>query len=589
MSDPIQAMLARRRVLKSSAQALGMSSLLTSCSGLGRSLNTESVLNSVPQSESNNNDKLSISIEKSPVNGRAHTNKQSSIAQTRPESSLQDTTDKPLVNEPQRASSLISIDLKALPEVHREFRAAWVASVNNIDWPSRPGLSSQALRAEIDHVCTQAKRIGLNALIVQLRPAADALYLSDLEPSSEFLVGQQGAQLPDGFDPLHYWIQRCKKNGLEFHAWFNPYRARIANAKSSFHPKHVAKQQPQLVVKYGEQWWMNPAEPKALQWTLGVIEDVVNRYDLDGIHLDDYFYPYPVKAQERKSSGLDFPDEIQFKRYLKQGGNLSKAAWRRKHVDGMVRSLYERVRKHKPWVRVGISPFGLGKPALRPPGIQGFSQFDQLFADVERWCAESWFDYLAPQLYWRIDQRAQAFEVLLQYWAQQINKKRHLWPGIYTSSISQPGRMWPAKEILEQIKRQRLQAHAGGHIHFSMIALLNNREGIATSLAGESYKQPSLVPASPWLARGRPDKPQLLEPDQRGILRWESPLGSLPWGTHPARWVLHERTDKHADWQMSHGDVNLNPVILKPNQDYVLRLLNRVGESGEAIAFSWNP
>ena len=122
-----------------------------------------------------------------------------------------------------------------------------------------------------------------------------------------------------------------------------------------------------------------------------------------------------------------------------------------------------------------------------------------------------------------------------------------------------------------------------------MIPLLNNREGIATSLAGESYKQPSLVPASPWLARGRPDKPQLLEPDQRGILRWESPLGSLPWGTHPARWVLHERTDKHADWQMSHGDVNLNPVILKPNQDYVLRLLNRVGESGEAIAFSWNP
>jgi uncharacterized lipoprotein YddW (UPF0748 family) len=281
----------------------------------------------------------------------------------------------------------------------------------------------------------RAKRIGLNALIVQLRGrAADALYLLDLEPSSEFLVGQQGAHASRRFRfPLDYWIQSCKKMACEFHAWFNPDRARIANAKSSSHPKHVAKQQPQLVVKYGEQWWMNPAEPKALQWTLGVIEDVVNRYDLDGI-VDD-LYPYPVKAQERKSSGSDFPDEIQFKRYLKQGGNLSKAAWRRQHVDGMVRSLMSGSANISPgcgWASVLLVWVSRHCGRLVFKALANSISF---FADVERWCAESWFDYLAPQLYWRIDQRAQAFEVLLQYWAQQINKKRHLWPGIYASSI----------------------------------------------------------------------------------------------------------------------------------------------------------
>jgi uncharacterized lipoprotein YddW (UPF0748 family) len=464
-----------------------------------------------------------------------------------------------------------------------------VASVNNIDWPSRPGLSSQALRAEIERLCAQAKLIGLNALIVQIRPAADALYLSDLEPTSEFLVGQQGAALADGFDPLSHWIQSCKRNGLEFHAWFNPFRARVASAKSGFHAKHLAKQQAQLVVKYAEQWWMNPAEPKALQWTLTVIEDVIKRYDIDGVHLDDYFYPYPVQSQDRKSSALDFPDAPQFKRYLRQGGKLSKADWRRSHVDTMVAKLYERVRRQKPWIRVGISPFGLGKPSLRPAGIQGFSQFDQLFADVERWCAEGWFDYLAPQLYWKIDQKAQAFEVLLQYWAQRIAMKRHLWPGIYTSSIAQAGRMWPAQEILDQITLQRLHPNASGHIHFSMTALLNDREGIATSLKAERYKQPSLVPASPWLARGRPEIPQLIEPDQRAVLRWEPPLGSLAWGRTPVRWVLHERTDSQEAWSMSHGDVQFNPVVLKPGRDYVLRLLNRVGEASDALAFSWNP
>ena len=576
-----QAKLSRRHALKTSVQLAGLSGLLAGCSGLGRTLEPEMSV----QASTSTADSTPLAT---PGKPSEQLSRQGPSQLPASSSNDRQSSDKRLADEQLRSSSLRALELKNLPGIHREFRAAWVASVNNIDWPSKPGLSSQALRAEIERLCAHAKLIGLNALIVQIRPSADALYLSDLEPSSEFLVGQQGAALADGFDPLNHWIESCKKTGLEFHAWFNPFRARVAGARSGFHAKHLAKQQAQLVVKYAEQWWMNPAEPKALAWTLTVIEDVISRYDIDGVHLDDYFYPYPVQSQDKKSA-LDFPDAPQFKRYLRQGGKLSKADWRRSHVDSMVAKLYERVRRQKPWIRVGISPFGLGKPSLRPAGIQGFSQFDQLFADVERWCTEGWFDYLAPQLYWKIDHKAQAFEVLLDYWAQRIAMKRHLWPGIYTSSIAQSGRMWPPKEILDQIKLQRLHANANGHIHFSMTTLLNDREGIATSLRKESYKQSSLVPASPWLARGRPEIPQLIEPDQRGVLRWEPPLGSLAWGRTPVRWVLHERTDPQEAWSISHGDVQFNPVVLKPGRDYVLRLLNRVGEASEALAFTWNP
>lgn len=572
--------LQRRQVIKVGAQGLGLSSLLSGCNGFGQ------VLVSDGQAAS-----------QSPVSGSPDNKvmeaKGAGLARNEPETlsarsatGAKNSDKRPAESEANRASSLQPLSIAPLPEIHREFRAAWVASVANIDWPSKPALSAPALRSEIERICTQAKTMGLNALIVQVRPSGDALFASELEPTSEYLVGHQGASLPEGFDPLGYWIQTCKQNGLEFHAWFNPYRARHASAKSGFHAKHLARQQPRLVLKYGDQWWMNPAEPKALQWSLSVIEDVVRRYDLDAVHLDDYFYPYPIKAQGN-SSALEFPDESLFKTYRRRGGKLSRADWRRSHVDNMVRSLYERVHKQKPWVRVGISPFGIGKPVLRPAGIQGFSQYDQLYADVERWCGEGWLDYLAPQLYWKLDQTAQAFEVLLRYWSERLIAKRHLWPGLYTSSIAQPGRMWPASEIIDQIREQRRLARAGGHIHFSMIALLENRQNIAVRLSSESYQRPSLVPPSSWLSRAGPDRPQLIEPDQHGNLGFESPLGSRPWGTTPVRWVLHQRSDEHAQWSMSHGDVNLHPITLSANRQYVLRLLNRVGEASEGIAFSW--
>jgi len=249
---------------------------------------------------------------------------------------------------------------------------------------------------------------------------------------------------------------------------------------------------------------MDPGEPAAAAQTLAVVADVVRRYDIDGVHIDDYFYPYPVAA-----NGADqpFPDDPSWLRYLGANGALSRDDWRRANVDTLVQAMHRSVKQLKPWVRFGISPFGIGRPDRRPPGIQGFSQYDKLYADVEKWLHNGWLDYLAPQLYWPIERAGQQFPVLLDHWVGENQAQRHLWPGLFTSQLGKPG--WPARELLDQVALVRARAGASGHIHFSMVALLQDREGIATLLQAGPYAQPVLVPSMPWQTGVAPQMPQL--------------------------------------------------------------------------------
>ncbi|NBU87949.1 MAG: hypothetical protein EBS16_01855 [Betaproteobacteria bacterium] len=382
------------------------------------------------------------------------------------------------------------------PSTPREFRAAWVATVANIDWPSRAGLPPQTQRAEVVALLDRAREIGLNALIFQVRPSADALYPSALEPWSEYLTGAQGRAPDPAYDPLEFWVEQAHHRGLELHAWFNPYRARHTAAKSAESALHLSKRQPDLVKRYGDWLWMDPGEPKAAEHTLAVVSDVVRRYDVDGVHIDDYFYPYPV---QNAGAELPFPDDASWQRYVLQGGSLSRDAWRRDNVDRLVKNLHDSVKSIKPWVRVGISPFGLGRPDRRPPGISGFSQYDKLFADVERWLEAGWLDYLAPQLYWPIDRKEQAFGVLLDYWIAQNKQSRHVWPGLFTSRVGAAPQPWPASEVVNQISMARSRAASTGQVHFSMAALMKDADGIATALKNGPYAQPALVPSSPWM------------------------------------------------------------------------------------------
>lgn len=430
------------------------------------------------------------------------------------------------------------------PPAPREFRAAWVATVANIDWPSRPGLGAQAMRAEAVAMLDRARTIGLNALILQVRPAADAIYPSALEPWSEYLSGAQGRPpWQDGeapWDPLAFWVQEAHARGLELHVWFNPYRARHSAAKSPPAPTHVALRAPQLVRSYGDMLWMDPGEPGSAAHTLAVVADVLRRYDVDGVHIDDYFYPYPVA---QRGADLPFPDDAPFARYVAGGGLLSRDDWRRANVDAMVQAMHQLVRSVRPGTRFGVSPFGLGRPDRRPPGITGFSQYDKLYADVERWLANGWMDYLAPQLYWPRDRVGQPFEPLLDYWLAENGAARHVFPGLFTSRIvvAAPERVlgpnaWPASEIAEQVLLTRSRPAAGGHIHFSMVALMQDRDGIATLLQRGAYAQPALPPATPWLGDRAPPAPRLRATGAGVEIQ---PAG----GERVARWAVWRRRE----------------------------------------------
>ncbi len=443
------------------------------------------------------------------------------------------------------------------PPAPREFRAAWVATVANIDWPSRKGLSTAAQQAEMRQMLDTAAALKLNAIILQVRPCADALYASDLEPWSEYLSGVQGEAPKPWYDPLALWISEAHARGLELHAWFNPFRARQGEGKRAS-PLHVSQSRPKWVKTYGNQLWIDPGEPAAADHSLAVILDVLRRYDVDGIHLDDYFYPYPVPQGDDAKVELDFPDQASWQRYVEKGGLLARDDWRRSNVDSLVQRLEQGIHQIKPWVRFGISPFGIGRPDLRPAGIQGFSQYHKLYADVERWLQNGWVDYLVPQLYWPIDQKEQAFVPLLDYWHRQNTQGRHVWAGLFTSRVLAAEVLSPAKpswlpdEITRQIAATRQRAPATGHVHFSMVALLQNRRGLTDVLKASSYGDAALVPASPWLERGAPLTPILTPttvPGSADLLRISLSLSVL---SKPAvRWAIWLRYGTQWEFRVS--------------------------------------
>jgi uncharacterized lipoprotein YddW (UPF0748 family) len=392
-----------------------------------------------------------------------------------------------------------ALDGKSPPPLPREFRGVWVATVANIDWPSKPGLPAEQQQKEFVAILDKCVELKMNAVVFQVRPMADALYESKLEPWSEYLTGAIGKPPEPRYDPLAFAVKEAHARGLELHAWFNPYRARHPSAKSPAPDDHITKRRPDLAKPYGTHYWMNPTNKEVQDHSIAVFLDVVRRYDIDGIHIDDYFYPY----KERKDGKtIEFPDDDTWAAYRKSGGKLSRDDWRRDAVNQFIRRMYEEVKKEKPWVKVGISPFGIWRPG-NPPGIAGFDQYAELYADAKLWFNEGWVDYFTPQLYWPIAQEKQSFPKLLDWWAGQNSKKRHLWPGIYTSRVTGAAKSWPGKEIVDQIEVVRKHPGADGVIHFSMKAFMLNSGGVADAVKAV-YATPALVPESPWLAKGEP-------------------------------------------------------------------------------------
>jgi uncharacterized lipoprotein YddW (UPF0748 family) len=421
------------------------------------------------------------------------------------------------------------------PEPLREYRAAWIATVANIDWPSTNSLTPAQQRAELVTILDRAVELKLNAIILQVRPGCDALYASKIEPWSEYLTGAMGRAPSPFYDPLSFAVQEAHARGLELHAWFNPYRARHASAKSPVSDDHISKKRPELVKSYGRYLWLDPGHKDVQDYSLSVVMDVVRRYDVDGIHFDDYFYPYKEKAPA--GGELDFPDEESWKRFGATTG-LSRDDWRRQNVNVFIERVYRSIKTEKPWVKFGISPFGIWRPG-HPPQIKGFDQYDKLYADAKKWLNEGWCDYFAPQLYWAIDPPEQSFPVLLKWWAEQNSKSRHVVPGMNTTRAP---RSWKPDEISNQIKISRDLKGSAGHIHWNMSSLMRS-EDLRSELKRQVYQEPAIIPPVKWLSTRAPGKPQLTVTRSAGkpIARWK------PAGTEkPALWLVQTR--RNGQW-----------------------------------------
>ncbi len=382
----------------------------------------------------------------------------------------------------------------------REFRAAWVATVANINWPSKPGLSTVEQQKEAIELLDFLKVHNYNAVILQVRPQADALYESALEPWSYFLTGTQGKAPSPYYDPLSFWVEAAHDRGLELHVWLNPYRAHHVSG-GPVTESSLVKKKPEMMVHLKEgYWWFDPSLKETQDHGVNVVMDIVKRYDIDGVHFDDYFYPYPSY-----NGDADFPDTVSRKKYLESGGTLSLGDWRRESVNKFIQRLYQEIKKEKKHVKFGLSPFGMWRPG-NPESIQGFDQYNELYADAKLWLNKGWIDYFSPQLYWPIGKAAQSFPVLLGWWSAENTLHRHLWPGI---SVGRDTSERTITETLNQLMITRgMLPNSSGAIHWSISSVIRNPK-MAKMLIESAYAAQALVPSSPWLDNKVPAAPSV--------------------------------------------------------------------------------
>lgn len=382
-----------------------------------------------------------------------------------------------------------------------EFRAVWIATVDNIDWPPRNNYNPAIQKAEYIRQLDGHKKNGMNAVIVQVRPSADAFYPSPYEPWSQWLNGEQGKAPSPYYDPLKFMIEEAHKRGFEFHAWCNPYRANFSIASSSIAPTHISKLYPDWFLNYGGQKFFDPGNKEAQDWVVRVITDIVARYDIDAIHMDDYFYPYRI-------AGAEFPDTASFRKY---GQGMDKGDWRRSNTDSVIKHLSESIKQKKPWCKFGISPFGVWRNIDKDEeGSQtkaGQTNYDDLYADVLLWAEEGWVDYLAPQLYWERGHKLVAYETLIDWWSKH-SYGRHMYIGHGIYRFYENNKPWKnPSEIPQQISLLRQYPSLQGSIYFSSKTFDKNPNGWNDSLQNNYYKTAALIPPMPWTDKIKPLKP----------------------------------------------------------------------------------
>ena len=448
-----------------------------------------------------------------------------------------------------------------LPAPFREMRAVWVATVDNIDWPSSPGLSTETQKKEIITILEKVKELNMNAVVLQVRPQADAFYKSSFEPWSYYLTGEQGKAPNPYYDPLEYWIEQAHNRGIEVHAWFNPYRAYHPAAKGNISNQSILKTKPNCVAKLGNQgyYWMIPTMQEVQDQSFNVVMEVVNNYDIDGIHFDDYFYPYT-----EYNDGKDFPDDESFNDYLGSGGKLNRGDWRRDAVNKFVKRIYDGIKHSKPYVKFGISPFGFYRPGYPASVTASFDQYETLYADAKLWLNEGWVDYYSPQLYWPISRVQLSYPLLLGWWAGENIKTRNLWPGLYFNP------QIPVKdiglEIINQIMITRgMVPQSPGVVLFSMKSLMENNDTICKPLLRGPFNTKALMPTYTWLDNIAPEPPIVnVEKSNKEIkILWECKGEEKPF-----QYIVYTKTNDK--WEYDILPFNHNNITLPVDSSTVI-------------------
>lgn len=377
----------------------------------------------------------------------------------------------------------------------REMRAVWIATVENIDWPSAKGLTTEQQKQEMIELLDQVKAYNMNTIVFQIRPDADALYYSQLEPWSEWLSGKQGIQPEPYYDPLEFTIFECRRRGLDVHVWLNPYRAIQNITKTIAASGHVANTHPEWMLTYGNKKYFDPGIPEARDHVARVVSDLVRRYDIDAIHFDDYFYPYRI-------ANVEFPDQNSFANFPNGFAPDRKDDWRRNNVDLIIKQLHDSIKSIKPTVEFGISPFGVWKNNSTDPAGSatkaGVTNYDDLYADILLWQKEGWIDYVTPQLYWYIGKTVADYAILADWWSKNTyGCQLYIGQAPYLINAASKDQAWQsAEEINRQIRLNRNYPNIGGNMFFSAKYLKINPLGLKENLLQELYKYPALTPAN---------------------------------------------------------------------------------------------
>lgn len=401
-------------------------------------------------------------------------------------------------------------------ETKREFRGAWIQTVFQDEYKN---MTPATMRKDFIRKLDYLEKCGINAIVFQVRPEADAFYKSDIEPWSRFYTGEQGKAPAGNFDLMAFLIEECHKRNMEFHAWLNPFRASTSGT-TRFADSHIYNKHPEWFVTYNKQILFDPGLPESRQFICKVVRDIVSRYDVDAIHMDDYFYPYPV-------GGMPFPDDDSFYKYgLKKGyTNAQRGDWRRENVNKLISELKRTILLAKPWVRFGISPFGIYRNKKSTPDgsgsdTNGLQNYDDLYADILYWEKQGWIDYNIPQIYWEIGHPAADYITLIKWWNKNAVNNSHLYIG---QSVE---RTMKADELTRKMRYERALSNVKGNCFWPANEILWNNKGVADSLRRNYHRYPALVPAYEHMHNRAPQEVKKLKTEwtaQGFLLHWQTP------------------------------------------------------------------